>query len=117
MQFCVFLLHKLLKMMESYRAHYLLTSLAVVKRTCLTMTDMWVLVPVLQSSRREYSYNMQEGRQFIKTTNSKGYIETQIHTELEMRRNRNSNLKQSMLILCNNYNMQFVHLSSSCANL
>ena len=34
MRFCAFLLHKLLKMTEFYRAHYLLTSLAVVKRTC-----------------------------------------------------------------------------------
>ena len=41
--------------MESYRAHYLHTSLAVVKRTCLTMTDMWVQVPVLQRSRRGQS--------------------------------------------------------------
>ena len=99
------------KMTESYRAHYLLTSLAVEKRTCLTMTDMWVQVPVLQSSRREYSNNMQEGQQFIKTTNDKRYIETQIRTELETRRNRNSNLKQSMLTLCNNYTMQFVHFT------
>ena len=66
------------------------------------MTDMWVQVPVLQSLRREYGYNMQEGRQFIKTTNDKRYIETQIRIELETRRNRNSNLKQSMLILSNN---------------
>ena len=45
MQFCAFLLHKLLKMMESYRAHYLLTSLAVVKRTCFDqLTGMWVRV-------------------------------------------------------------------------
>ena len=77
------------------------------------MTDMWVQVPVLQSSRREYSYDMQEGRQFIfiKTANDKRYMETQIRTELETRRNRNSNLKQSMLILRNNYNMKFVHFT------
>ena len=32
-------------MTESYRAHYLLTSLAVVKRTCFDQsTDMWVRV-------------------------------------------------------------------------
>ena len=99
------------KMLKSYRAHYLLTSLAVVKRTCLTMTDMWVQVPVLQRSRLEYSYNMQEGRQFIKTTDDKRYIETQITTELGMRRNRSLNLKQSMLILCKNYNMQFIHFT------
>ena len=31
--------------MESYRAHYLLTSLAVVKRTCFDQsTSMWVRV-------------------------------------------------------------------------
>ena len=76
------------KMKESYRAHYLLTNMAVVKRTCLTMTDMWVQVPVLQSSRRAYSYNMQEGQQFTKTTNDKRYIETEIRTELEMRKNK-----------------------------
>ena len=75
------------------------------------MTDIWVQVPVLQSSRLEYSYNMQEGQQFIKTTNDKRYVETQISSELETRRNRNSNPKQSMLILCNNYNMQFVHFT------
>ena len=75
------------------------------------MTYMWVQVPVLQSSRCEYSYNMQEGRQFIKITNDKRYVETQISIELETRRNRNSNLKQPMLILCNNYNMQFVHFT------
>ena len=42
-------------MKESYRGHYLLTSLAVVKGTCLTMTDMCVQVPVLQSSRGKLS--------------------------------------------------------------
>ena len=42
-------------MTESYRAHYLLTSLAVVKRTCLTMTDMWAQVPVLQTSKGKLS--------------------------------------------------------------
>ena len=43
-------------MMESYRAHYLLTSLAVVKRTCFDHIDRHVG----QSSRREYSDNLQK---------------------------------------------------------
>ena len=58
-----------------------------------------------------------KGWQIIKTTKSRDMwtqIETQIGKELETRRNENSNLKQSMSIICNNCNMQFIHLPS-CA--
>ena len=46
------------------------------------------------------------------------WIETQLaKNSARNEKKRNSNLKQSMPIQCNNYNMQFVHLPSSCANL
>ena len=58
---------------------------------------------------------------FIKPTNARDMwtrIETKICKERgRNEKKRNSNLKQSMSILCNNCNMQFVYLPSSCANL
>ena len=94
----------------------LLTSLAVVKRTCFDHINRHVG----QSSRREYSYNFQKESNLSRPQTIRDMwtqIEIQIGIELETRRNKNSNLKQSVLILCNNCNMQFVHLPSSCANL
>ena len=80
-------------------------SLAVVKRTCFDHIDRHVG----QSSRREYSYNFQKDSNLSRlqmTLDMWTQIEAQIGIELETRRNENSNLKQSMSILCNNCNMQ-----------
>ena len=54
------------KMTESYRAHHLLTSLAVVKRTCFDQsTGMWVRV------QDENTAIICIGRQIIKTINAR----------------------------------------------
>ena len=59
--------------------------------------------------------------QIVKLINARDmwtWIETQLaKNSARNEKKRNSNLKQSMPILFNNYNMQFVHLPSSCANL
>ena len=84
---------------------YLLTSLALVKRICFDYIDRHVG----QSSRREYSYSLRKDGNLSRpqmTRDMWTQIETQIGIELETRRNENSNLKQSMSILCNNCNMQ-----------
>ena len=96
-------------MMESYRAHYFLTSLAVVKRTCFDQsTGMWVRVQDENTAIicKRTAIDQDHKRQEMWTQ-----METQIGIELETRRNENSNLKQNVN-LCNNCNMQFVHLSS-----
>ena len=67
-------------MMESYRAHYLLTSLAVVKRTCFDQsTGMWVRV------QDENTAIICKGWQIFKTTKLRDmwtWIETLIYKEL-----------------------------------
>ena len=93
----------------------MLTSVAVIKEHVLTMTGMWIPV------QDEETAAICKGLQIVKTTKARDmwtWIETQICKELgRNKKKRNSNLKQSMSILCNNCNMQFVHLPSSCANL
>ena len=96
-------------MKESYRAHYLLTSLAVVKRTCFDQsTGMWVRV---QDENTAITYQNDGNLSRSQTTRDMWtQIDMQIGIELKTRQNANSHLKQSMSILCNYYNMQFVFL-------
>ena len=58
---------------------------------------------------------------FMKPTNVRDmwtWIETQICKERgRTEKKRNSNLKQSMSIICNSCKMLFIYLPSSCANL
>ena len=95
-------------MTESYRAHYLFTSLAVVKRTCLTMTDMWVQVPVLQSSRRGLSSRGKLSRS-IPLQEICGHIQ-QLKFDRQKREETISKRKQSVSFLCNNCNKLQYHL-------
>ena len=96
----------MLKMMKSYRAHYMLTSLAVVKRTCLTMTDMWVKVPVLQSSRGKLSRS-------IPLQEICGH-DKQLKFDRQKREETRSKRKQSVSFLCNNCNKQSWYISLIC---
>ena len=79
--------------MESYRAPYLLTSLAVVKRSCFDQsTGMWDKVQDENTAIicKRTAIDQDHKRQEMWTQ-----IETQICIELETRRNENLNLKHA----------------------
>ena len=93
----------------------MLTSVAVIKEHVLTTTGMWVPV------QDEETAAICKVLEIVKPINVRDMwrrIETQTCKELGKKREETKlKPKQSMSILCNNYNIQFAHLPSSCANL
>ena len=86
-KFCAFLSHKWRNLIE-HNNKYLLTSLAVVKRTCFDHIDRHVG----QRSRREYSYNLQRMAN-IQDHNIKRCVDTDTNSNWQRTRQKREEKK------------------------